>query len=202
MALQREAGAMRPTLTRQAIVAEARRSIVAEGLDALSLRRIAANLDVTAPALYAYLTDKSDLLRAVAEGELAALIARFDAVDVTDPVARVEAYFRAYIDHARENPELYPVMFLFPPDFAPGAPEGAEIPMATRAFTVSSGAVVEAIESGQFRDLDPLQASLVMFTAAHGTASVLLMGFGFDRATEDQIIDATVETVISGLEPR
>ena len=193
---------MRPALTRAAIVEEARRSIIAEGLDALSLRRIAAALDVTAPALYAYVTDKGDLLRAVAEVELTALIERFEAIDEADPVARVEAYCRAYIDHARANPELYPVLFIFPPDFAPGAPEGAEIPTASKAFAISAGAVTEAIESGAFRDIDPLEASLVLFTAAHGTATVLLMPFGFDRATEDALVDATVETVLSGLQPR
>ncbi len=193
---------MRPALTRAAIVDEARRLIVSEGLEALSLRRIASALDVTAPALYAHVRDKSDLLRAVAEGELTALIGRFEQVDDPDPVARVEAYCRAYIDHARDNPELYPVMFLFPPDFAPGAPEGAEIPTASRAFALSASAVTEAIESGAFRDLDPLQASLVLFTVAHGAATVLLLPFGFDRATENQLIDATVETVLSGLTPR
>ncbi|MBL8777100.1 MAG: TetR/AcrR family transcriptional regulator [Acidimicrobiales bacterium] len=193
---------MRPALTRAAIVEEARRSIIADGLEALSLRRIASALDVTAPALYAYVTDKGDLLRAVAEGELAGLIERFERVDEGDPVARVEAYCRAYIDHARANPELYPVMFIFPPDFAPGAPEGAEFPMASQAFAVSAAAVAEAIETGAFRPLDPLQASLVLFTAAHGAATVLLMPFGFDRATEDALIDATVETVLSGLQPR
>ena len=193
---------MRPALTRAAIVDEARRMIIAEGLGALSLRRIASALDVTAPALYAYVTDKSDLLRAVADGELAALIDRFEQIEQPDPIARVEAYCRAYIDHARENPELYPVMFLFPPDFAPGAPEGSEIPGASQAFALSAAAVTEAIESGAFRALDPLEASLVLFTAAHGAATVLLMPFGFDRATEDALIDATVETVISGLQPR
>ena len=160
---------MRPALTRAAIVEEARRSIIADGLEALSLRRIASALDVTAPALYAYVTDKGDLLRAVAEGELA---------------------------------DLYPVMFIFPPDFAPGAPEGADFPMASQAFALSAAAVTEAIETGAFRPLDPLQASLVLFTAAHGAATVLLMPFGFDRATEDALIDATVETVLSGLQPR
>lgn len=173
--------------------------IIDEGLDALSLRRIAASLDVTAPALYAYLTDKSDLLRAVAEGELAALITRFDQIDDPDPVARVAAYCRAYIDHARENPQLYPVMFLFPPDIAPAAAPGREIPLASQAFAVSAGAVTEAIDAGAFRELDPLLASLAMFTAAHGTAEVLLMGFGFDRATEDELITTVCDTVIAGL---
>ena len=192
---------MRPALTRAAIVDEARRLIVSEGLEALSLRRIASALDVTAPALYAHVRDKSDLLRAVAEGELTALIGRFEQVDDPDPVARVEAYCRAYIDHARDNPELYPVMFLFPPDFVLSEPERAEIPTASRAFALSASAVTEAIESGAFRDLDPLQASLVLFTVAHGAATVLLMPFGFDRAIENQLIDATVETVLSGLTP-
>lgn len=192
---------MRPTLTRELIVDEARRMIVAEGLEQLSLRRIAAALEVTAPALYAYVDDKSDLLRAVAEQELDALMARFDEVDDPDPVARVAAYFRAYVDHAREQPELYPVLFLFPPSFAPGAPEGAATPAATRAFATSAEAVTDAIEAGAFRELDPLQASLVMFTAAHGTASVLLMGFGFDRATEDELVETAIGTVIAGLRP-
>lgn len=193
---------MRPALTRAAIVEEARRSIIAEGLDALSLRRIASALDVTAPALYAYVTDKGDLLRAVAEVELTALIERFEEIDEADPVARVEAYCRAYIDHARATPELYPVLFIFPPDFAPGAPEGAESPIASQAFALSAAAVTEAIETGAFRPLDPLQASLVLFTAAHGVATVLLMPFGFDRATEDALVDAAVETVLSGLQRR
>lgn len=197
-----EADPMRPALTRQVIVDEARRMIVAEGLGALSLRRIAAALEVTAPALYAYVDDKADLLRAVADQELDALMARFDEVAEPDPVARVAAYFRAYVDHARDEPELYPVMFLFPPSFAPGAPEGAATAAATRAFATSAQAVSDAIEAGAFRDLDPLQASLVMFTAAHGTASVLLMGFGFDRATEDALVETAIETVIAGLRRR
>jgi len=186
-------------LTRAAIVAEARRMIIDEGLDALSLRRVAAALDVTAPALYAYVKDKSDLLRAVAEDELGELISRFEQVDEADPAMRVAAYCRAYVDHARENPELYPVLFLFPPDIAPGAPAGAEIPMASQAFAMSSAAVTEAIESGAFRDADPLQASLVLFAAAHGAAGVLLMGFGFDRATEDEMVTSVCDTVIAGL---
>ena len=58
----------RPLLHREAIIAAARELIVADGLEALSLRRLAARLGVTAPALYAHVRDKQDLLRAVAQG--------------------------------------------------------------------------------------------------------------------------------------
>ena len=41
----------RPLLQREAIVAAARELVSTKGLEALSLRRLAANLGVTAPAL-------------------------------------------------------------------------------------------------------------------------------------------------------
>ncbi|MEP6623083.1 MAG: TetR family transcriptional regulator [Acidimicrobiia bacterium] len=45
-------------LNRTAIVTVARQIVAADGLDGLSLRRVGAQLGVTAPALYAYVDDK------------------------------------------------------------------------------------------------------------------------------------------------
>ena len=109
----------RPPLQRDAIVAAARALIVEDGLEALSLRRLAAQLGVTAPALYAHVRDKRDLLRALAEGEFETLVARFDAITDPDPIARIKGHGRAYVQHARENPELFRVMVLFPPEMSP-----------------------------------------------------------------------------------
>ncbi|MEJ7585439.1 MAG: helix-turn-helix domain-containing protein [Acidimicrobiales bacterium] len=92
---------MRAPLSRAAIVQAAREMITEEGLDAVSLRRLAAHLQVTAPALYAHVEDKEDLLRAVAEVEFLAMIARFEEVPASEPVARMRALSRAYIAHAR-----------------------------------------------------------------------------------------------------
>ena len=132
----------RPLLHREAIVAAARELIVADGLEALSLRRLAARLGVTAPALYAHVRDKQDLLRAVAEGEFDALLERFDQITATDPVERIKAQGRAYVQHARENQQLFRVMFLFPPELTPATlPEGIQLPGATRAFEVAAASV-------------------------------------------------------------
>ena len=57
----------RPPLQRETIVEAARDLIITDGLEALSLRRLAGQLGVTAPALYAHVRDKQDLLRALAE---------------------------------------------------------------------------------------------------------------------------------------
>ena len=71
--------------------------IVAGGLEALSLRRLARQLGVTAPALYGYVHSKQDLLSAIAEAEIERLSSRFTDVDDADPIDRIRAHSRAYI---------------------------------------------------------------------------------------------------------
>ncbi|WP_426574664.1 TetR/AcrR family transcriptional regulator [Aquihabitans sp. McL0605] len=194
--------AERPPLQRDAIVDAARELIVTGGLESLSLRRLAARLGVTAPALYAHVRDKQDLLRALAEEEFERLVARFDAVTDDDPVARIKAHGRAYVTHARENPELFRVMFLFPPDLTPAAvPADVQLPGATKAFTAAAGAVEEAVRSGAIASDDPLLVALTLWSGAHGVASVLQLGFELPRELEDAMIDEVTDRILAGYRP-
>lgn len=193
---------MPSSLSRDSIVAATRDLIVADGLEAVSLRRVGAALEVTAPALYAYVTDKRDLLVTIAEEEFTALIERFRAVEASsgaDPVARTRAYLRAYVDHARSHPELFKTMFLFSPDIGLGVPAGADLPAATEAFSIPARAVEDAIAAGAFRAVDPLSATMTLWSTAHGVAEVLLMGFELDDAFCDDLTDLTIDTVVRGL---
>ena len=60
----------RPGLTRAALVARALKIGTAEGLDAVSLRRLALELGVTPMALYHHVRDKQDLINAMTEAVL------------------------------------------------------------------------------------------------------------------------------------
>lgn len=192
----------RPPLQRDAIVAAARALIIADGLEALSLRKLAAELGVTAPALYAHVRDKRDLLRALAEGEFEALVARFDAVVDPDPIARIKGHGRAYVDHARENPELFRVMFLFPPELGPASvPVDVELPGATKAFEAAAGAVEDAIAAGLIASDDPLLVALTLWSGTHGVANVLQLGFGLPPELEDAMIDEVTDRLLAGYRP-
>ena len=172
------------------------------GLQAVSLRRVGSSLGVTAPALYAYVTDKNDLLRSVAEGEFDRLMERFAAIDDPDPLERVRQLGRAYVDHAVNNPELFRTMFLFPPELANTTATGQELPAATKAFEMALSATTAAVDQGCFPGIDPLTAALTTWTAMHGLADVLLLGFGFDDQTRDQLIDTVIDTMVRGLQAR
>src|SRR5262249_21274030 len=162
-------------------------------------RQVGASLGVTAPALYAYVKDKRDLLRGVAEHEFAVLLDRFEAIDESDPIASMRKFSRVYIEYALENPELFKTMFLFPPELDLTEVTGAELPLATKAFNYASGAITEAVQRGELRnDIDPLIVTFTMWTATHGLANVLLLGFAFDDGTKDMLIDTVLDTVIAG----
>ena len=196
------AGVSRDPLTRESVVAAARAQIQEHGLESLSLRRIASALGVTAPALYAYVTDKRDLLRAVAETAFADLLERFEAIAVEDPIERMRQLSRAYVDYSVANPELFRTMFLFPPDLAMGGSTGEELPLATHTFNYAIDAISAAQAGGLLRtDLDPLLVTLTSWTATHGLADVLSLGFAFDDATRDLIVDNVIDTVLRGLRP-
>ncbi len=64
----------RTPVTRERALAEAVALADAEGIDAVSMRRLAARLDVVPMALYKHLTNKDDLL----DGMVATLIASYD----------------------------------------------------------------------------------------------------------------------------
>ncbi len=189
----------RPVLQRSAIIDAAREMVVTGGLGALSLRRLARQLGVTAPALYGYVHSKQDLLGAIAEVEIGRLAERFAEVDDADPIDRIRAHSRAYITYARENPELFQVILLAPPALPEsGLPETSVAPSTTSAFATAAGAIADAIAAGALRAEDPQMVALMLWSGAHGVATVLQLGFDLPGELEDAMIDEMTDRLLAG----
>ena len=192
----------RPGLQRDTIIATAREMIIAGGVEALSLRRLGRQLGVTAPALYAYVDDKQDLLRSIAEMELDGLAARFEAVSDPDPIQRIRAHGRVYAEYARDNPEMFRVTLMDRSAIAENTFEEANrLPATTQAFAVATRAVDEAIASGQIRADDSRLVALTLWSAAHGVATVLQLGLGLPPELEDAMIDEITDRILAGYRP-
>ncbi|HET8929073.1 MAG TPA: TetR/AcrR family transcriptional regulator [Acidimicrobiales bacterium] len=186
-------------LTRARVVACARTAIEARGSEGLSLRAVARDLGVTAPALYAYVDGKDDLVAAVATQYFDELVTRFEAVDTSDPIAGIRALSRAYVDHALASPPLFRLLFRYPPaSTGVAVPDVASFAPATRAFEVALVTTTRAIDDGLLAEADPVAAAMTMWAAVHGVAEVLLLGFGFDEAAADALISSVIGTVLAG----
>ncbi len=98
---------------RRLIISTARQLAEAEGWDAVTTRRLSAEIEYSQPVLYAHFANMDQLAQAVAIdgfGELAETLhtARAGAATTTDALRRLA---HAYVDFARQNPALYDAMF-------------------------------------------------------------------------------------------
>ena len=107
-------------LSREAIVARALEIGNAEGLDAVSIRRLAQDFDVTPMALYRHVKDKQDLVNAMTEliMEGIDLTAGFrPSMTWTERVRRAMTNFRAWID---ARPLALPLSIAYSGEGPPG----------------------------------------------------------------------------------
>ena len=95
----------RPGLSREAVVTRAIEIGTAEGLDAVSLRRIAQELGVTPMALYRHVRDKQDLINAMTE----AVLAGMDATTGLRPDMSWTERIRHVISNYKEQMDARPL---------------------------------------------------------------------------------------------
>ncbi len=196
----RSVSEQRPPLTAAAILDAARSTMLEDGPDAVSLRRIAGRLGVTAPALYAHFASKDDLMGAIADDEFGRLLDGLVAASegIEDPIERIRAQSRAYVDHALANPALFGVMTMFRPAWSP-QPAAPEHDLASKSFEVSTVAIDDAIAAGLLRIDDPLMVGLTLWAAVHGVATVLLARPNLGDDYESELVDSVIDSVVDGL---
>jgi AcrR family transcriptional regulator len=96
---------------RQAILSAAVRDLAHRGIRDLSLRNLAASLDLAPNAIYRYFSDRSALEAALANEAARRLeLALRKAADGCEPVTAIREMSSAYIKFARDNRHLYEVM--------------------------------------------------------------------------------------------
>jgi AcrR family transcriptional regulator len=171
----------------RAVVAAGRQILEREGLEALTMQRVAAAVGVRAPSLYKRVTDRSDLVRLILEDIALELTAELDqAATSGDPRQDLRALANTFRTFAHARPAAYALLF------APRGGDGIAPAIADR----SSASVLRtsAALAGQDRSL-PAARTIVAW--AHGFVSMELAGafqlggdvdeawhFGLDRLTD------------------
>lgn len=96
---------------RRSLIDNALELIRANGIEGLSLRKLAERVGVSQTALYHYFKDKQDLLLAIGETVVEQFTQTLiDSIASQPPGRQLEAFVVAYIRYARENPELYELL--------------------------------------------------------------------------------------------
>jgi AcrR family transcriptional regulator len=187
---------------RAALITAAEAEIERIGYENLSLRELAASLNVSRAAPYRHFTDRRALLAALAAEGFDALTAIYREVIGTGktPRTRLAASGRAYLAFADERPQLFRLMFssdLFsvqPPD-----------PMLTKAagdcYQVFESLVAATLDDPDDRAVKA--AAIATMSCAYGFALLRigerLKPFMIGRLTQDELIDAVLSMKVTTL---
>jgi AcrR family transcriptional regulator len=158
-------------MTKDRILSAARAVLENEGIEGLTIRRVAQRAELSPMALYRHFTDKDALLNALMEDGLAEWESIVRGIRVRDPLEWLMALGEAHLDFALKQPHRYDAAFFlpapaarrFPDDFAAGR---------SPAIAMVMSRIDEAKADGRLRDEPTLEIALTLVAAGHGFVSM------------------------------
>jgi AcrR family transcriptional regulator len=97
------------------ILHAARSLFIVRGIEAVSMREIAKQVNYSATTLYNHFADKEALLQAVCDEDFSALICGMRQImKMPDLIARIQTLNQAYARFALQHPNHYRLMFMTP----------------------------------------------------------------------------------------
>jgi AcrR family transcriptional regulator len=189
--------------SRSRILTAARAIHKQAGDDGLSMRRIAARLGVTAPAIYHHFRNRDAILEAVSAEGFDRLVARLGRRSgARPPLQQCLDILVGYREFALDEPHVFAIMFIarrprarrFPDDFAA---------RRSAAFSLLADRVSAAMQADELRDDDANEVALTLWAHVHGLVLLQRAGrFGDQLAPYRRAFDRSVARLVAGLAPR
>lgn len=157
----------------------------------ISVRQLADDVAKTVPALYQHFDNKTQLFVTAATTALDDMATEVSQQlsSETDIDTRLRRRAHAYVDFAVSHPVPYRLLFMTPdPD---GTQNSLEIMMASVGFHALVDDLTAARDNGEMIDRDPTEVAIVLWTALHGVASLLIAHphLGWPDGLLDQVLD-------------
>ena len=162
---------------RTRILDAARELFVEHGYEAVTMRKIAEQIEYSPTAIYFHFRDKESLIRELCDEDFGTLAQQFQKIArVADPIERLRRIGRAYIAFAIAYPNHYRLMFMTPqPDSL--RPEDSRITRGNPeedAYAFLKATISEAIAQQRLRSElgDPDLVSQMVWAGTHGVVSL------------------------------
>ena len=172
-----------------------------EGIEAVSMRRLALDLGVTAPALYKHYASREEiLLDVVSEAYRLCGEQLTGGLLGSTPEERFRLAGEGYLNFALAHPKFYEVMYAPTHTFGVASyPEELTARMAGVGQSFNDR-VRECIGVGLLQPLDAQDVSLTLWAHAHGLISIYLRGcLQMDEAMFRQVYHESGWRVIHGM---
>ena len=161
---------------KQLIVKTAMQLFIEEGIDNVSLRKIAEKIEYSPGSIYSYFKDKGEIIHAIHTEGFEKLYALQRTLDViSNPLDRLSKMGTLYMKFAMDNPDYYDLMFIAK-GVAAKIYEKQEWDVGQRSYDYLRETVKQCIEQGLIIESDVDGATFAMWGLVHGMASLIIRG--------------------------
>ena len=156
------------------ILKAARKLFVEKGIEQTTIRNIADSIDYSIGTVYVYFRDKNEILHALHTQGFVDLGGQLKVLfNVKDPMERLKAMGKVYINYGLNNPDMYDLMFTLkaPMEFLETIQKD-EWDEGKASFDVLKATVKQCMDAGHFKGhkLEPL--SFLIWSCVHGMCSL------------------------------
>jgi AcrR family transcriptional regulator len=181
--------------------------LISDDDEPLTLRAVARRAGITAPSIYAHFDSLDSVIHAAVAATFRELAERLStaAGQASDPVLRLCAACRAYVEFGTERPMQYRLLFAYAHDPAARARSGAGTAEEKRgthkdigtmegaeAFRIVCHAIEECMAAGRSRSIDPVADAIGLWVALHGYVGLRTGMPYFPWPAEDELVEQLV----------
>jgi AcrR family transcriptional regulator len=189
---------------RDQILEATRDLLLEEGLNGVSMRKVALRVGVSATAIYRHFADKNALLQAAVQEVRQELVGYFElALAAKTPRERLRLTGKQYLRFALRHPKEYQVLFMAWDQLPLDLPNPASPERHTPTFRFLLDRVQDCARNGFLpAGADMFAVAMLSWSVCHGLASLYLTGGGrrrMSRARFEKIADDVIELTLDGL---
>ena len=191
---------------REQILRAARGIVLKEGFEALSMRKIAQAIEYSPAAIYLHFPSREEIARQLTREAFGELLSYFAPVlSIKDPMKRVRAFGKAYVEFGLSRPESYRLCFMTNQDLSseifPHKTNGKLDPNepGDNALMLVAATVRELVKSGRFAPIDPDMGAHLLWASVHGVVSLHLNCPNMSQFDPRKLTDTYLDILERGL---
>lgn len=187
---------------REEVLAAAREIVLAEGFDALSMRKIADAIEYAPGTIYLYFKSRDEIAHELCSRGFSELLAALaPAVSIQDPVKRLAEIGARYVRFGLEHPETYRLIFMEDPRFTdavfnekePGSPGEQALQTLVGAFDELRAQKRLRVKTSSSKLADAMWASV------HGIVALKLTCHGYPETPTEELVTIMSSALFTGL---
>ncbi len=189
---------------RQKILDTALRIITKEGYPALSMRKLAEQIEYSPASIYLYFGSREQIATELGEagfGELLQLLSA--AIALQDPVEALHELGLAYVTYGIKNPEMYRLIFMGDSEYMKAAfGRQTEESAGVKAYGLFVDMAMRLQKAGVMKDAATVEFAELIGMTLHGIVSLQITCVGLQLSPPEKLVRLATETLTARIPER